>query len=180
MFVKGIKVWDANFISENTILDYENKFKYITPGGLNHVYDLTSGNIDKNEIKDKITQTKFAKVFPYDAYNKINPNFEQNYNFAWKFSWNDNNYPYYLKSAKLNDTDFKIIINEYGECSPECASCFGDNKYTCYKCKKGYALIGSTCTKTSDLKSFYYFMNPLKRKTDDVPENYLELTLDIN
>ncbi len=180
MFVKGIKVWDANFISENTILDYEHKFKYITPGGLNHEYILTSNFINKNEITDQITLTKTAKVYPNNVYNDINPNFEQNYNFAWKFSWNDNNYPYYLKNAKLNDTDFKIIINEYGECSPECASCFGDNKYTCYKCKKGYALIGSTCTKTSDLKSFYYFMNPLKRRQNDLPENYLELTLNIN
>ena len=177
MFVRGIKVWDANFISENTILDYD-KFSYIIPGGLNHVYDLTSTKINLNEITDDITKTLKANVFP-NVYDKINPNFEQNYNFAWKFSWNDNNYPYYLKNAKLNDTDFKIIINEYGECSPECASCFGDNKYTCYKCKKGYALIGSTCTKTSDLKSFYYFMNPLKRN-GNVPENYLELTLNID
>ena len=175
LFIREIKVWDSTFVQYFTINDHM-KFNYVTPGGLLNLYNLTATSIDHNEIIDLIhpDDTSYNAIFPSNYY-VTNPDSDMNYNIGWNFNWNDINYPKYIVDTTIIRNKNRVQIIDINECYEGCLKCFGHNKYSCYSCQPGYALIDSTCTKTSDEASIYYYMNPLKLKDKLAPVPELEL-----
>ena len=166
LFIKEIKVWDSNFAQYYTMNDF-NKYNYIIPGGLLHFYNLTAASIDHNIIKDLINpdDSDYNAKFPSDD-KGLNPDNDMNFNLAWNFNWNDINYPKYITSAQILKNLNRVQILDTSKCYEGCLKCFGYNKFSCYSCQPGYALIDSTCTRTLDDSSIYYYMNPLKQIND--------------
>jgi hypothetical protein len=162
MFVTEIKVWDSNFVQYHTINDYD-KFKFVIPGGLLQVYNLSAAVLDQNKIIDlrHPDDSTYNAYFPFNDI-EINPDNDMNYNIGWNFNWNDLNYPKYIVSNKILRDHSRVQIFETGTCNEGCLKCFGFNKFSCYSCMPGYALNGATCTKTSEDLSIYYYVNPLK------------------
>ena len=150
MFIKEIKVWDAQYVNYYTINDY-NKYKFVIPGGLLQMYNLTAASIDQNSIIDlrHPDNQNYNAYFPFDL-EELNPDNDMNYNIGWNFNWNDFNYPNYIVSAKILQENAKVQISEINKCYEGCLQCFGYNKFSCYSCQPGYALDGATCTKTSE------------------------------
>ena len=190
LYIKEIKIWDSNFVNFHTINDY-NKYKYIIPGGLFHMYNLTAAVINYNKIIDSINpnNSDYNAQFPFD-FEETNPDGDINYNIGWNFNWNDFNYPKFIISTKRHKDINRVEIFQTGECYEGCLKCFGFNEYQCYSCKPGYVLNGAYCIKYSENSSIYYYMNPLKpkKKEDIVPDleldfqslnldNYTTLTL---
>ena len=175
LFIREIKVWDSNFAQYYTMNDF-NKYNYIIPGGLLHFYNLTAASIDHNIIKDLINpdDSSYNAKFPSDD-KGLNPDNDMNFNLAWNFNWNDINYPKYITSAQILKNLNRVQILDTSECYEGCLKCFGYNKFSCYSCQPGYALIDSTCTRTLDDSSIYYYMNPLKQINDTFIVNDLEL-----
>ena len=175
LFIREIKVWDSIFAQYFTINDF-SKYNYIIPGGLLNMYNLTAAAIDHNKIIDMIhpNDASYNAFFISDDEN-TNPDGDMNYNIGWNFNWNDINYPKYIISTKILKNLNRVQIFETDECYEGCLKCFGYNKYSCYSCQPGYALIDSTCTKTLDESSIYYYMNPLKPKNENDPVPDLEL-----
>ena len=162
MFITEIKVWDSNFVQYHTINDYD-KFKFVIPGGLLQVYNLSAAVLDQNKIIDlrHPDDSTYNAYFPFNDI-EINPDNDMNYNIGWNFNWNDLNYPKYIVSNKILRDHSRVQIFETGTCNEGCLKCFGFNKFSCYSCMPGYALNGATCTKTSEDLSIYYYVNPLK------------------
>ena len=176
LFIRDIKIWDSNFVKFDTINEF-NKFNYVIPGGLIQFYNLTAASIDQNLIIDYIhpTDSSYIANFPSN-YEGINPDNDMNYNIGWNFNWNDINYPKFIVSTKILRNMNRVQIIDSKECYEGCLKCYGINKYSCYSCQPGYALIGSTCIKTVDGLSIYYYLNPLNNnnKTKIVPELELD------
>ena len=181
LFINEIKIWDAKYVNYYTINDY-NKYSFVVPGGLLQMYNLTAGALDQNTIIDlrHPDDASYNAYFPYED-DVINPDNDINFNIGWNFNWNDLNYPKYIVSTKLLTENTKVEIFETNKCYKGCLKCFGFNKFSCYSCKPGYALNGATCTKTSEDKSTYYYINPLKQGEDldpDIELNFTALNLD--
>ena len=175
LFIRDIKIWDANFVQFYTINEY-NKFNYIIPGGLIQLYNLTAASIDQNIIIDYIhpTDINYRATFPFD-YEGTNPDGDMNYNIGWNFNWNDINYPKFIVSTKILRNMNRVQIIDTKNCYEGCLKCYGINKYSCFACQPGYALIGSTCIKTIDGSSIYYYLNPLNKNEDTDIISDLEL-----
>ena len=176
MFIKEIKVWDSNFAQYYTMNDID-KYKYIIPGGLLQMYNLSASSIDQNKIIDTRhpDDPSYNAIFPYND-EEINPDNDMNFNIGWNFSWNDIFYPKYIVSAKILKDFARVEIYETRLCYEGCLKCFGYNKFSCYSCQPGYALNGATCTKTSDNIGIYYYINPLKpiNETDTIEDLELD------
>ena len=175
LFIREIKVWDPKYVNYYTMNDYE-KFSYIVPGGLLHYYNLTAASMDQNIIIDlrNPDNSLYNAIFPYED-EDINPDNDINFNIGWNFNWNDINYPKYIVSTKLLKEKTRVEIFETSECNKGCLKCFGYNKFNCFSCQPGYALIGSTCTRTTDDLSIFYYINPLKKEDKTYPDLELEL-----
>ena len=175
LFIREIKVWDSNFVQFFTMNDF-NKYNYIIPGGLLHMYNLTAASIDHNIIKDLIhpDDVNYNVQFPSDD-KEINPDSDMNFNLAWNFNWNDINYPKYITTADIRKDLNRVQILNYNECYKGCLKCFGSESFNCYSCQPGYALIDSTCIRNRDDSSIYYYMNPLKKINETFIVNDLEL-----
>ena len=176
LFIREIKVWDSKYVNYYTMNDYD-KFSYIVPGGLLHYYNLTAAAMDQNIIVDIRNPDNpiYNAKFPYED-KDINPDNDVNFNIGWNFNWNDINYPQYIVSTNLLKDLTRVEIFETSECYEGCLKCFGYNKFNCFSCQPGFALIGSTCTRTSDELSIFYYVNPLKK--EDITDPDLELELD--
>ena len=157
MFIRELKIWDASIVNENTLFDFD-KFTHIVIGGLLYWFPFTIDNMNNNEVYDKINNVQVT--FPYDKYF-LNPDKDMNFNYGWNFNWNDNNRPQFITDVQI-ESENKVSIVSTENCDVGCAMCFGSSKFTCFKCKEGYALIGSTCTKTNTNKGYFYYINPLK------------------
>ena len=175
LFIREIKVWDSKYVNYYTMNDFE-KFSYIVPGGLLHYYNLTAAKMDQNTIIDLRNPDNpiYNAIFPYED-KDINPDNDVNFNIGWNFNWNDINYPQYIVSTTLLKDLTRVEIFETSECYEGCLKCFGYNKFNCFSCQPGFALIGSTCTRTTDELSIFYYINPLKKEDETAPDLELEL-----
>ena len=183
MFIKEIKVWNAQYVNYYTINDY-NKYNFIVPGGLLQMYNLTAAAIDQNSIIDSRhpNDQNYNAYFPFDL-EELNPDNDMKYNIGWNFNWNDLNYPNYIVSTKILQDKARVQISEINKCDKGCLQCFGYNKFSCYSCQPGYALDGATCTKTSENLGIYYYINPPKpiNETDEIEELELDFaSLNLN
>ena len=173
MFIRELKIWDASIVNENTLFDFD-KFTHIVIGGLLYWFPFTIDNMNNNEVYDKINNVQVT--FPYDKYF-LNPDKDMNFNYGWNFNWNDNNRPQFITDVQI-ESENKVSIVSTENCDVGCAMCFGSSKFTCFKCKEGYALIGSTCTKTNTNKGYFYYINPLKNTDKEFELNFANIDLD--
>jgi hypothetical protein len=176
IWIKDLRVWDGNYASVWTVLDYP-KFSSLSPAFLLSYFLFNIANINGDQIKDQINPLTIAAKVPFNTDTTLNPDSDNSFNYGWNFSWNDQNANKYA-IAKVVNTITAQVTNS-NSCNVACSMCWGNQFDQCLACNAGYALVGNMCKSTTNNtgSGFYYFINPTTNPPNKLSLNISSLNL---